>query len=100
MEDKGQMNEVIEQMKLMNVLLSKHDKREETKENDATFRVFGPRIFLLFLFTMVLIVLTAKDEVNKSPTPPMYNSPLQQNTENKRHSLLHRVAENSYETDE
>ena len=58
------------------------------------------RIFLLFLFTMVLIVLTAKDEVNKSPTPPMYNSPLQQNTENKRHSLLHRVAENSYETDE
>ncbi|CAL6360016.1 unnamed protein product [Bathycoccus prasinos] len=38
MEDKGQMNEVIEQMKLMNVLLSKHDKREETKENNATFR--------------------------------------------------------------
>ena len=34
MEDKGQMNEVIEQMKLMNVLLSKRDKREETKEND------------------------------------------------------------------
>ena len=89
MEDKGQMNEVIEQMKLMNVLLSKHDKREETKENDATFRVFGPRVFLLFLFTMVLIVLTAKDGVNKSPTSPMYNSPSQQNTEKKRHSLLH-----------
>ena len=33
MEDKGKMDELIEQMKLMNVLLSKHDKRKETKEN-------------------------------------------------------------------
>jgi hypothetical protein len=87
MEDKGQMNEVIEQMKLMNVLLSKHDKREETKEYNATFRVFGPRIFFIFLLTMVLIVLSARDEVNKSYTPPMYNSPSQQDT---KHSLLHR----------
>ena len=32
MEDEGKMDELIEQMKLMNVLLSKHNKREETKQ--------------------------------------------------------------------
>jgi hypothetical protein len=36
MEDEGKMDELIEQMKLMNVLLSEHNKREETKENFYT----------------------------------------------------------------
>ena len=89
MEDKGQMNEVIEQMKLMNVLLSKHDKREETKENDMKWvsKVVWFGVFLVFLLGLVS---TPANEVNKSHTPPMYNSPSQQNTEKERHSLLHR----------
>ena len=99
MEDKGQMNEVIEQMKLMNVLLSKRDKREETKENDMKW-VSKVLWFGVFLVVLLNLVPTPKNEVNKSHTPPMYNSPSQQNTEKKRHSLLHREAENSYETDE
>jgi len=91
MEDKGQMNEVIEQMKLMNVLLSKHDKREETKENYmnwASKSFWGVRVlFLCWVFlTLVDFVRTPTNEVNKSYTPPMYNSPSQQNT---KHSLLH-----------
>ena len=66
MEDKGQMNEVIEQMKLMNVLLSKHDKREETKEYNASWRVQGPQIFFIFLFLIVVgLVLNPKPETRK-----------------------------------
>ena len=57
MEDKGQMNEVIEQMKLMNVLLSKHDKREETKEYNASWRVQGPQLFFIFLFLIVFLLV-------------------------------------------
>ena len=66
MEDKGQMNEVIEQMKLMNVLLSKHDKREETKEYNASWRVQGPQIFFIFLLMIVVgLVLNPKPETRK-----------------------------------
>ena len=89
MEDKGQMNEVIEQMKLMNVLLSKHDKREETKENDMKWlkKVVGGLLsFAVFLAFLDAFVLTPTNEWG-SHTPPMYNSPSQQNT---KHSLLHR----------
>ena len=91
MEDKGQMNEVIEQMKLMNVLLSKHDKREETKENDMKWvsKVVWFGVFLVFLLGLVS---TPANEVNKSHTPPMYNSPSQQNTQHSldKHTYLHR----------
>ena len=53
MEDKGQTNEVIEQMKLMNVLLSKHDKREETREKNFNSKSFWVGIFIMvFLFLM------------------------------------------------
>ena len=70
MEDKGQMNEVIEQMKLMNVLLSKHDKREETKENDMKW--FSKVLwFGVFLVVFVNLVPTPTNEVSKSHTPPM-----------------------------
>ena len=66
MEDKGQMNEVIEQTKLMNVLLSKHDKREETKEYNASWRVQGPQIFFIFLLMIVVgLVLNPKPETRK-----------------------------------
>ena len=88
MEDKGQMNEVIEQMKLMNVLLSKRDKREETKENDkkwASKFVGGLILFVVFLSFLINFVLTPTNEWG-SHTPPMYNSPSQQNV---KHSLIH-----------
>ena len=74
MEDKGQMNEVIEQMKLMNVLLSKRDKREETKEyiNNWVSKRLELLFFLaLFFVFLVNFVLTPTNEVNKSHTPPM-----------------------------
>ena len=66
MEDKGKMDELIEQMKLMNVLLSKHDKREETKEYNASWRVQGPQIFFIFLLMIVVgLVLNPKPETRK-----------------------------------
>jgi len=77
MEDKGKMDEVIEQMKLMNVLLSKRDKREETKENYTNWVVKRGASFFLFLWFLVFLlnsvnfVLTPTNEVNKSHTPPM-----------------------------
>ena len=54
MEDKGKMDELIEQMKLMNVLLSKHDKREETKEESKSW--FGKKV-VPFLFLIWVLAL-------------------------------------------
>ena len=66
MEDKGNMDEVVQQMILMNALLSKHDKREETKEYNASWRVQGPQIFFIFLLMIVVgLVLNPKPETRK-----------------------------------
>jgi N-acetylglutamate synthase-like GNAT family acetyltransferase len=54
MEDEGKMDELIEQMKLMNVLLSKRDKREETKENFYTNNKIG---LLLGILGWILVWL-------------------------------------------
>ena len=88
MEDKGNMDEVIQQMILMNVLLSKHDKREETKEtreknfNSKSF--WGGILILVFLFLInkvdfqqkmtELSLLQQRDEyslLRAKNTPPM-----------------------------
>lgn len=87
MEDnQGKLDEVIEQMKLMNVLLSKHDKREETKANRMSWMHIGPRIFLLFLFLIAYAwFLAYLDDGNTSHAPPM-NGPSSQGN---KYSLLH-----------
>ena len=66
MEDKGQMDEVIEQMKLMNVLLSKHDKREETKETRE--KNFNSKSFWGGIFIMVFLFLMNKVDFQQKVT--------------------------------
>ena len=48
MEDKGKMDELIEQVKLMTVLLSKQDKRKENKTIDASIRKWTPVVISIF----------------------------------------------------
>ena len=88
MEDKGKMDELIEQVKLMNVLLIKQDKREENKESEngtrrksATIAFFLLLLLLIFKFFYILqpIPKTFHDEEFSETTLGTRN----------KHSLIH-----------